>query len=456
MGRMKTVSGLICAAAMASSAQGQSPPAGPRPALGPGRAEPTLPAKASPAEVVAEARKLLRARYVLPATASKLDAALLAAERAGEFRGLEGEALADKLNTVLRRVTADGHLSVSYDPRMAAMALAAPSPGAGGAPPPEMIAEIAARVTSENAGIHKLERLPGNIRYIDYASFGWGADPSVPPAIEHAMRFLLDGDAIVIDLRGNNGGSPAAVAQLASYFLPPATKLVRFEMRNAPGDSTETSAVPFSLAGKPAYFLIGPGSASAAEEFALHVSAFKIGTLVGQTTAGGAFRNEFEVLPGGYILSISVGRPVHAVTGGDWEGTGVAPAIKVPVAQALAAAQVDALQKLLPGMDPRERMEAERLIAFHRASLAPVAAALELAAYTGVYGPRTIRLEGGVLTTNRPDRPSSALRAIAPNMFAPVTAPFQQFRFVTEGGKVVAVEVDSGNGPERFSRTPLP
>ena len=71
------------------------------------------------------------------------------------------------------------------------------------------------------------------------------------------------------------------------------------------------------------------------EEFADHVSAFKFGTLVGETTGGGGFRNTFVPLPGGLVMSVSIGRAVHMVTGKDWEGAGVSPDVNVPPAEAL-------------------------------------------------------------------------------------------------------------------------
>ena len=37
------------------------------------------------------------------------------------------------------------------------------------------------------------------------------------------MRFLSGGDAVIIDLRKNGGGSPDAVRYLVSHFLAPNT-----------------------------------------------------------------------------------------------------------------------------------------------------------------------------------------------------------------------------------------
>ena len=80
-----------------------------------------------------------------------------------------------------------------------------------------------------------------------------------------------------------------------------------------------------SLIGKPLYVLTSGGSASAAEEFIGHVAGYKLGELVGERTAGAGFRNEFFPLPGGMVISISVGQAILASTGKGWEAVGFTP-----------------------------------------------------------------------------------------------------------------------------------
>lgn len=404
-------------------------------------------AQADAAATVVEARKVLAARYVLPDTAARLDDALGAAAKRGEFKGLAGAALADKINAVLRTVTPDGHLSVSYDPQGAAtLATLAPEHEDDHALPPEYVRQIA----RGNGGVEKLELLPGNIRYMRYDGFMWGA-PEAPAAIATAAEFLRGGDAVIIDIRQNGGGSPDAVAALVSYFLPPATKLMRFEMRGAPGEASETSATPFSLAGKPLYVLTSKGTFSAAEEFADHISAFKIGTLVGETTGGGGFRNTFVPLPGGLVMSVSVGRAVHMVTGKDWEQVGIAPAIAVPADQALARAQVEALDAIAATAPEAERGQLTRLAAYYRAVAQPVNPGRALADYAGTYGPRVLAVDAsGALTTARPGRPAVKLIAVGPDLFVPESAPTQYFRFVP-GENALLVDGPDGK-PARFTR----
>lgn len=416
------------------------------------QASPAAIAPASAAQIVAAARKLVAERYVVPETAVKLDAALAEAAGRGAFDGLSGEALAAQINAVMRTVTADGHLGVSWNPTFSAELLAAPPPQ--GTEDEALPAEFLRQIERDNAGVRRLEVLPGNIRYLDLRGFWWGT-PEAEQALAGAMAYLRGGDAIIIDLRNNGGGSAEAVAAMTSYFLPQGTALARFESRGRPGETSVTTATPFSLAGKPLYVLTSRSSFSAAEEFATHVSVFGFGTLIGETTGGGGFNNELFGLPGGLVISVSTGRPVHAVTGGDWEAVGVAPKIAVAADKALVRAQVEATAALLPSLAGAERAAGERQLAYYRALETPVAPALPLTAYAGTYGDRTVETVDGELIMRRGNRPATRLVALGPNLFAPDAAPAQRFTFVGEGGTVAALEIDTGTGAvSRIARQP--
>ena len=72
---------------------------------------------------------------------------------------------------------------------------------------------------STNFGFEKVERLAGNVGYLDLRGF-------LPPQVmgdtaAAAMNFLANVDAVIIDLRQNGGGSPDAVALKASYLMGP-------------------------------------------------------------------------------------------------------------------------------------------------------------------------------------------------------------------------------------------
>ncbi len=82
---------------------------------------------------------------------------------------------------------------------------------------------------------------------------------------------------------------------MISHFVEPNRPIVTFYMRGEKGDTWKSLAsLPAGrLTGKPLYVLTGGRSASAAEEFIGHVGGFKVGELVGETTAGAGYRNEF-------------------------------------------------------------------------------------------------------------------------------------------------------------------
>ncbi len=398
-----------------------------------------------PVAVVAAARTAIVERYVLPDVATKLGAALASPDR---YRDLSGEALADRINAALAQVTSDKHLGIRYDPKMAAMLGSQPLPDDDAAMPPAMARMIA----RQNGGVRAMEVLPGNIRMVAYDGFEWGT-PEAEAAIGGAMRFLRGGDAYIIDLRRNGGGSPGAVAALASYFVPAGTPLMRFEMRGRPGEATAAPAAPFSLAGKPLYVLTSGGTASAAEEFATHVSALGFGTLVGERTAGAGFRNDLLPIGKGYVLSVSSGRAISLRTGKDWEAVGVTPAVAVPADRALAAAQAAAMMAIARTAPADEKREAERIAAFYRAVATPVRPARPLSDYAGTYGERTLAVSGDRLTTRRGARAPSALVPVDANVMVPETDPLSRFRFVERDGRIVAMEVERIDGSvERIER----
>lgn len=416
----------------------------------PSSAEPVAAQDAEAA--VAAARTVIKARYVLPDVAQKLDEALARAAAAGAFRGLTGDSLAAHVTSVMNAVTPDAHLRMLYQPQVAA--LLPPSEARDTPAGAAWDEALGAQLRRTNAGVRQLELLPGNIRYLAYDSFGWGA-PVAEQAIATAMAFLREGDAIIIDLRNNPGGSAYAEAAVASYFLPPGTKLARFEIRGETGETTETSAVPFSLAGKPTYVLIGPGTLSAGEVFATHVASFGFGTLVGSTTGGAGYTIRTLPLPGGYTLNVSVGRTVDAETGADWERVGVVPAIEAPANEALAVARAEAMEAVLGALPEAERARGERLLAFYRAQADPVAAALPLPAYAGRFGPFTVAAEDARLTMRFGELASETLVPLAADLFAAESDPGTQVRFVSQGDAVTALELDSGNGPPmRIEREP--
>jgi hypothetical protein len=399
------------------------------------------PAKLDTRASVEAVRKVLRQRYVVKERRAALDAVLAKGLASGRYAVNDPQELARRVSEDMASIAHDKHLGLSHNPQMAAQ-LSAGGQGDAVADAP-FWAEMARR---QNHGVRELKVLEGNVRLLRYDGFMWSGAPS-QAAIDQAVAFLRGGDAIIIDLRTNGGGSPEAVQRLASYFVPAGAKLVTFHMGDeAPSVSTAQPEVPGGrVTGVPVYVLTSARSASATEEFASHVARFGFGTLVGETTAGAAYRNEFFPIPGGFALSVSVGRP-ELPDGSDWEAKGVAPKVPVAADLALAKAQQLALTQLAAKAAGPQKTELEWAAALHGARVAPAAPALPLAAYVGRYGPRAVAVEGQALSWQRDGGPKSVLVPVAPDLFALELDPRTRVRFVSANGAVTGCVIERADG----------
>lgn len=396
-------------------------------------------------EVVLALKKLLDANYVLPDVRPKFDAILDKGLASGRYDVSSPEQLANTINEDLGQVTPDKHLGVMYDPEQSKQLASAP-PGAGADDATPTADDIAA-ATRRNSGLVQMRILPGNIRYLEIDGFVWAGDVT-EHAYDDALRFLSGGDAVIIDLRRNGGGSPNAVRYLISHFLPANQPLMTFYMGSRRVDTTAALAdlrAP-RMVGKPLYVLTSNGSASAAEEFIGHVAGYKLGEIIGENSAGAGFRNEFFALPGGMLISISVGRAILASTGKDWEGVGIPPTTKTDVAKALEIAQVHALRRVAASAGPLKKVELEATATLLSAQIDPVKTALPLTAYAGAFGDRTIAEESGRLTFQRQGAPKHFLVATEPSQFVFEDDPMSRVRFKVEGGLVTALELLRSDG----------
>jgi hypothetical protein len=402
-------------------------------------------AKVDGKAAVTEIRSILAQNYVLPELRPKLDAALARGLAEGRYDVTDPSVLVERINADLAAVAHDKHLGMHFDPAEAAdLAGKATGAGADDGPPTHSDIRDARR---RNYGIAQMKILPGNIRYIESDGFVW-AGPNSSEAYDGAMRFLRDGDAAIIDLRNNGGGSPVAVQYMISHFLEPNRKIVTFHMGgNAVSSLSSLATLPAGrMVGKPLYVLTSSMSASAAEEFIGHVAGFKLGEVIGETSAGAGFRNTFFPLPGGFVISVSIGRAILASTGKDWEGVGIAPTTKVAADKALDVAQIHAMRKIAASAGPQEKalLEAYSTVLF--AQVDPVATALPLSAYAGQFGERAVTLENGKLMFQRSGAPKHPIVAIAANQFAFQDEPYEQLTFSVAGNTATGFELVRNDG----------
>jgi C-terminal processing protease CtpA/Prc len=286
----------------------------------------------------------LNDRYIYPEVAKKVDADLHGRLQRGEYAKIaSAETFARTLTDQMREIAHDGHLHVEYSERPV------PTEHRDGKPTPEEMAAMSAEARYFNFGIEKVERLRGNVGYLELRNFP-------PPAlagdtIAAAMTLLANTDALIIDLRRNTGGVPETVALTLSYLFDERTHLN--DIYSRPDNSTEQYWTTEHVTGtkygqkKDVYVLTSHRTFSGGEEFCNDLKALKRATLVGETTGGGAHPGDMYRLADHFAAFIPVGRPINPVTHGDWEGTGVAPDVAVEADKALGVAQVIALQKLL-------------------------------------------------------------------------------------------------------------
>lgn len=300
---------------------------------------------ATRSEVIEVTLKRISESYVFPELAKKIEEAIRGRLKRKEYDRITSPAdLAEVLTTHLREISHDKHMSVSYYRKPLP-----PPPSQDEETPEER--EKSRRIASlSNFGFNKVERMAGNVGYLDLNIFWWlevgGGDTAVA-----AMDFLTNTSSLIIDLRNNRGGDPAMVALLASYFFDnEPVELSGLYWR--PTDSLQRSFTLAYIPGrrylnKDVYILTSKETFSAGEAFAYDLKNLRRATVIGKTTGGGANpRTGYPINPN-FIVFVPTGRALSPITKTNWEGVGVKPDIEAPADLALTTAHLIALRKLL-------------------------------------------------------------------------------------------------------------
>ncbi len=296
-------------------------------------------------EVISEILTKLKESYVFPEVAKRIDQAIRKRMQNGEYDKItNGAEVAETLTAHLQEVSHDKHLRVRFSARTLPLLT-------GGEPSPEDRERDLQSLRSENYGFEKLERLSGNIGYIDLRFF---ASPDVAGnTLAAAMTFLADTDALILDLRQNRGGSPGMVALVCSYFFSgSAPPLHLNDIYYRPTDSTQQFWIyPYLSArrylNKEVYVLTSKFTFSGGEGCAYHLRNLNRAILIGETTRGGDHPTKVHRISDHFEVGIPSGRAISPITHTNWEGVGVKPHMEVSAEQALKTAHLAALKKLL-------------------------------------------------------------------------------------------------------------
>jgi hypothetical protein len=296
------------------------------------------------AAVIAALAREVQARYVFPDVAARIAREVTTRQANGEYDAISDPAAFSALLTEqVRAISGDKHLGVQYG--------AAPLPVTGGPPGGPGPAGPGSIGPLINYGFVRVERLPGNIGYVDPRVFV-DTNAGSGDTAAAAMSFLAHTDALIFDLRQNGGGFPTMIQLLGSYLFGPEPVLLN-TLYFREGDRTEEwwtlPEVPGRRYGeqKPVYVLTGAQTFSAGEEFAYDLQALGRATIVGEVTGGGANPGELVPLADGFAAFIPFGQAINPVTGTNWEGSGVQPDVAVPATDALTTAQILALRRRL-------------------------------------------------------------------------------------------------------------
>lgn len=299
-------------------------------------------------EIVTKALELLRANYVFPERAGQAATAIEARLEAGEYDDLDEITLTERLTRDLQEITGDWHLRVVL--------------GGGPGPRRERIGEpeepkdhearrLAMRRMGrlDNFGIRQVERLDGNVGYLDVRRVAVPANAG--PAIGAAMELVAGTYALIIDLRHNHGGAPEGVVFWCSYLLDERPTHLNDIFHADTGETRQFWALPYvpgtRYVDRPVFVLTSGRTFSGGEDFAYTLQALGRATVIGETTGGGAHPTRGFPISAAVHIGIPFARSVNPVTGTNWQGTGVVPDVPADAERAYDVAYARALEKVL-------------------------------------------------------------------------------------------------------------
>ena len=363
---------------------------------------------------------------------------------AGEYDHVLSRAeFAVRVTADLEDLSRDKHLDLYYDPVLAAELIAREKAGN------KQVGETAAQVERarwENFGFKAIRMLDGQVGYLDLRMF-YAAKYAGGTAAA-AIEFLSGSKAVVVDLRLNGGGWDDMVTLLSSYFVDRNESEILAITQSTLDKSYYASVVPSFVPGKrltgiPVYILTSSRTASAAEAFTSIVRHLNSDVVVvGQRTAGAENPVGVVALDSQFVLKIPCYRKIYFGGRLGWEGTGLTPDVEVSSDRALETAHLHALHTLQSKLtDSLAQEKIQWAIDGYQAVLQPKTVELNiLQSYAGRYGKAQVAIEGENLCVQFEHGPRKRLLPISANYFLIEGRDDLRLRFVTEHGRIIAIE----------------
>ncbi len=178
------------------------------------------------------------------------------------------------------------------------------------------------------------------IAYVELKTFG---NNDVVRVFDSLFEWIEQAEALVLDVRRNGGGNSGVGWQILGYLADSMFACLQCKMRtyypqrrlNGLMDSWDVSdwkhpANPSKHFERPVVILIGPSTASAAEDFLVAFDFMQRGKLIGERTAGSTGQPLLFSLPGGGRGRVCTKRCTYP-DGKEFVGLGVNPDILVPL-----------------------------------------------------------------------------------------------------------------------------
>lgn len=325
-------------------------------------------------QVVEGAIKVINKYYVSADVARRLEAGLRQRLQNGDYDKITSAFdLMDALDGHMQEISKDKHLALAYTHQPQPFPLAKDfSPET-----PQEKEEGRRAARAKNFGFEKVQRLPGNIGYLEMNSF---VRPEFSgETARGVMDFLANTDALIIDLRHSSGGAADMVVFLASYFFDEEPFHLGDWYIRAENRVQQWWTFPYvpgsRYLNREVYILLSKRSFSAVEGLASVLQHHKRAIIVGEATRGGTHpgrhvrvHSNFAVfVPMSWFIyptgtpEFPIDRPVYPTAKTDYEGTGVKPDIPIAANQALRRAHLEALTKKLE-KDPSQKGSLEPII----------------------------------------------------------------------------------------------
>ena len=299
-------------------------------------------------EIIDSLIKKLEEFYIRPNAIGDIKAKLNEKYKNGNYKNISNpNQYASALTTDLLEISKDLHFSVMYDEEWVNDQLKSKDVVL------QKIIKAQELIVAKknNFGFRQAQILEGNIGYLEFSYFHDPAEGS--ETVTSLMQFLSNADALIIDLRKNNGGA-MEMGQFISSYLFANKELLLYKYYYYESGRKKIDREMWLLPSVPGkrldnidvYILTSNATFSAAEWMSYSLQNLKRVTIVGEQTAGGAHPIDRKILTQGFSVNIPFGEVKDPITQLDFEGRGVTPDVLCKSENAINTAHLLALQTL--------------------------------------------------------------------------------------------------------------